>query len=181
MRSAFAATAFAVLLAPSCLSWNGVVERHGSMREVMREGRTGARISLDAAARSSRTVAVGALAGLDGEIAIVDGEAWVARDVGGRIVTEIALDSGLAATLLASSDVPSWRRGEVERAIDDLDAFLAEVAASRGLAGHRAWPFGDASDRRPPRRSPRPGRSVRRARRASAEVLDRFQRRGNRA
>lgn len=129
------------LAAVSCSRWDGAIERHGSMRQVMREGSTGPRISLDAAARSSRTVAIGALERLDGEIAIVDGETWVSRARGGRVHSEPVLNSGLSATLLASADVPSWRRTEVASDVASLDDFLASSAGPCGLEAYPAWPF----------------------------------------
>jgi acetolactate decarboxylase len=130
-----------VLASASCARWDGGIERHGSMGEVMRAGKTGPRISLDAAARSSRTVAIGALEGLDGEIAIVDGEVWVSRARAGKAVSETVLNSGLSATLLASADVPSWRRTEIEREVAALDEYLAGMAEPCGLGPYSAWPF----------------------------------------
>jgi alpha-acetolactate decarboxylase len=130
-----------LLVLGSCARWDGTVERHGTMREVMREGKSGPRISLDAAMRSSRTVAIGALEGLDGEIAIVDGETWISRGRGAKVVSEPVLNSGLSAALLASADVPSWRSTDVEREVSGLDDFLASVAAPCGLEPYSAWPF----------------------------------------
>jgi acetolactate decarboxylase len=128
----------------SCSSsgWDGSVQSWGGMREVMRGGRTQARISLSAAARSSRTLAIGALEGLGGEVVMVRGEIWVADTSGGRLACGLAgVDDERRATLLVSADVPRWREIELREAVRDLDQLLGRVAQEHGLAGLRAWPF----------------------------------------
>lgn len=100
----------------------------GVVQEVMRDGKTEARAALQQFA-SPGWYAVGAVAGLQGEILIDDGEALVARTA--ATVVEPAAP-GDQATLLTAAQVPAWREFLVDRAID-LDELpellLAQVPA----------------------------------------------------
>ena len=129
------------LAACSTPAWTGKIDRWGGMREVMREGRTGGRVSLSAVARSSRTVAIGALEGLLGEVAIVDGAVWIARADARGVWFERGLLEETRAALLVATDVPRWRRIPIERDVERLDDFLAEIAGREALSRFRAWPF----------------------------------------
>ncbi|MBK8096321.1 MAG: acetolactate decarboxylase [Planctomycetes bacterium] len=99
------------------------VEHFGVMREVMRDGKTGPRVDL-ARFEQPGWYAVGALAGLQGEILIDDGRVLVARQDAQRI-TEVA--SNAHATLLTAARVSAWREmplpdggdlASLERSID---------------------------------------------------------------
>ncbi len=54
------------------------VTQHGRMREVLREGNTQPRISLVEVAQRPGAIGVGALAGLGGEVTVVDANVWIA-------------------------------------------------------------------------------------------------------
>jgi alpha-acetolactate decarboxylase len=112
------------------------------MREVMAEGATQARVSLVDSTRAPGTVGIGALAGLTGEIAIVDGQSWIARVDGDSLRCERGAKATDSATLLAIARVPRWWTIPIDQdvAATDLDALLARTARERGL-GQRAWPF----------------------------------------
>lgn len=108
------------------------LETWGGMREALREGRSEARVALAEVAVPG-TYGVGALAGLEGEITIVDGRALVARVSEGACgVTEAA--PGDQATLLVVARVPRWR----ELPLADCDGYAeleAQVAAQLERAG----------------------------------------------
>ena len=110
------------------------VSAHGTMREVLREGRHEGRVDVLRAAGPT-TVGVGALAGLAGEVTIVGGRALVATAVaGGRAATRPARDGDRAA-LLVVADVPVWEDvplGDVA-SYHDLDRALAERLRARGV------------------------------------------------
>ena len=133
------------LLPAACRSpgWNGSVSAWGSMRAVMLGGETQGRVALDEAVRSRGCVGLGALEGLQGEIAVVDGVAWVARVEGGRPVSARGARTGDRATLLALADVRAWRAVAIESDVapDELDALLASEAERFGLADRDPWPF----------------------------------------
>lgn len=114
----------------------------GSMSEVMRQGRTEGRISLQSVLTSREMVGIGALEGLCGEIAILDGEAWTARNEGG-LVCERGARADDRATLLVISDVDEWHTTALDSDTDyaAFECALADLAASCGLDGRPAWPF----------------------------------------
>jgi len=132
------------LLLAACTSsgWTGKVETHGTMREVMREGRTEGRVELaDAVGRHS--FGLGALAGLQGEIAVLAGEVWIGRPRGAAIESSLREADGEQATLLALTEVRAWHELVIERdlAPAELEARVAEFGASLGLGVGQPWPF----------------------------------------
>lgn len=116
------------LAACRSVGWEGDVKRWGSMHEVMAEGAMGPRVRLVDASRAD-VVGIGALAGLEGEISIVDGTTWVTRS---RTSTKLDTTSGAAAggeaTLLVTATVHEWVGVQIDREID-----LADLVAWSGL------------------------------------------------
>lgn len=109
---------------------------HGSMHEVIGQQRHGARIGVDEVVRQSHVYAVGAVAGLRGEITIVDSVATVSGvNPEGAIVPFDGSSPG--AALLVGQVVPSWTRREVRAPVPhaDFDAWIAREVADAGLAG----------------------------------------------
>lgn len=131
------------LSACSAPRWDRRFASWGSMREVMAQGRTQGRVELASAVHGRSTVGVGSLAGLQGEIAIVGGVAWISRVDGERLACERGTRPGDQATLLATAEVPAWRTQRVERDVTaaELAGWLAEIARQNGLEHTRAWPF----------------------------------------
>lgn len=127
----------------ACRSSAPNVHTWGSMRAVMREGRTEARVRLADVLSSDRLVGVGALAGLAGEIAIVDGVAWIARVDSGQLQCDSDVRMEDHATLLATSDVEHWRELTLPRDVElvELEQFLAREARGTELERAPAWPF----------------------------------------
>ncbi len=139
---AFAVSLTLALGACSTPGGDGDIASWGSMREVMREGRSEARVTLVEALRSPSTVGIGAMAGLRGEVAIVDGVVWVGRVDGAEL--ECARDArpGDAATLLITAEVPVWRALMLDHdiAASALDELLASIAEQAGFPRSQAWP-----------------------------------------
>jgi hypothetical protein len=86
----------------------------GTMREVLREGRSEARVAL-AGLAGPTSVGVGALEGLTGEVTVIEGRVLVAVAMPpggeGERDAECSLreaEAGDRATLLLLADVPSW-------------------------------------------------------------------------
>jgi acetolactate decarboxylase len=127
--------AFAVLLLLSRASPRPPgIRIHGSLREVMHGGDRGARTTLEGFGAQAH--GVGALAGLAGEITIVDGETVIAVPDGkGGVVVERTRASGAGAALLAVIDVTDWRPIPVANdvAATELDAWLGETLAAAGV------------------------------------------------
>jgi hypothetical protein len=121
----------------------GTIEHYGEMMAVMREGQTQARVAL-AKCAGPHAFAVGAMEGLDGEITVIDGAAWVSRVRNGTFVTSgpevVSTDQ---ATLLIATRVNQWQTTRLDEATGgaDLEAAIERVAAARGLDTSRALPF----------------------------------------
>ena len=139
-RTFFCATA---LMLCGCASPPSV-QQYGAMREVLREGRTQPRIALQDVTCQPGAIAVGALAGLGGEITIVNGKTWVARSNGGGVeVTGPTTSLDDQATLLTTSHVASWinvplPNGGGGRRLEDM---VAEVALKHGIDATKPFPF----------------------------------------
>ncbi len=98
------------------------VQHWGAMREVMREGKTEGRVELQRFAERG-WYAIGALAGLDGEITVEDGAVLIARETPERLDADV---HDARATLFTAAYVSTWRDlplspgadlAEIERAI----------------------------------------------------------------
>ncbi len=125
-------------------SVNPPVEVHGALREMMHEGRTGPVVEVSRATGSPDTVAVGALAGLAGEVTVLDGEAWLSyaeEDGTARTVrTRTPSDS---AALLVVGRLPNaqWVTLEEDLPLAALADRIAALAQARGVDTSRPVPF----------------------------------------
>lgn len=120
------------------------VLQYGRMHDVLSGGAGKAvqLVSLADALKEPHACAVGALAGLEGEITIVDGSAWVARPAGaGLRIDGPSSTSKDGAALLLLSHVAEWDRFTIEKDLagEALDAFIADKARGAGL--DMAQPF----------------------------------------
>jgi acetolactate decarboxylase len=148
LAASLACAAFAGCAAPA---WNGTVQSWGTMREVMREGHSEGRVRLEAALADPECVAIGAMAGLRGEIAVVDGQVWIARVRGDRVEIARAAGPDDEAALLALAHVPLWSAEPVARelALTELGELVLERGRSLGLQSDVTVPFvvrGDFAD-----------------------------------
>ena len=107
----------------------------GEMRAVLRDGDTSARVR-PLEVTGPHTIAVGALAGLEGEITIDGGRALVAHaeTPDGEVRVQHARPRDQAALLL-SQDVSRWHEVELEACADyeALEARIAEELTARGF------------------------------------------------
>jgi hypothetical protein len=128
------------------------VEQFGEMRSVMREGRTEPRVRLASVASSETVYAVGALAGLEGEITIAGGKTWVARvSQDALVVRGPQASDGDQATLLTVANVDRWESDVITTTIQGtaLEETIEQVARSHGIDTARPFPFlieGEAVD-----------------------------------
>ena len=99
----------------ACTPSSGRLYQWGTMKSALRDGKTEARIDLSELTRHPHCYAVGALAGLEGEVVVIDGAAWVTRSDGVTTTTTQALpEHNEAATLLTAAYVPNWSAITVE-------------------------------------------------------------------
>lgn len=121
------------------------VKQFGTMREVMREGKTEARIRLADVLATPNAMAVGALEGLHGEVTIVDGEVWVSR-VGrdGELqVTGPEASDADSASLLTLGHIAKWHGTTIESAVSgrELEVLIEQVAKTAGIDTRKPFPF----------------------------------------
>ncbi|MCY3003722.1 MAG: hypothetical protein NTV21_18150 [Planctomycetota bacterium] len=140
VRLAALSVALASLVASCAAPQAGARElRFGTLREVMREGRSEGRVALAEVPGLRATVGVGALAGLAGEVTVVEGELWIARAVSGRV--EVAREPlpGEQATLLALSGNVRWVEHLTPRdlTLEEFGIWLGEL----GPTADASWPF----------------------------------------
>jgi acetolactate decarboxylase len=105
-------------------AWDGQVQVYGALRAMFHEGKTGAMVSLDSLLPNADLYGVGALADLSGEVTVIGGRAYLAYPEGAEATrTESTLQADVAATLLVTSEVPSWQSVVTDRAIrfEELD------------------------------------------------------------
>lgn len=132
----------ALALVAGCAVRGPRVTQHGGMREVLREGRSQPRIALAEVLARPHAYAVGAMAGLDGEVTIVNGSALVAR------VREGELDVGPPrpgdqATLLTLTSVERWRDVVLATASAEaeFDSAIESAAMAAGIHLGNPFPF----------------------------------------
>lgn len=120
------------------------VHHWGALHAIMADNDTAAVIALDALTPDSTLHAIGAVAGLHGEVTVIGGEVWLASPSGGDASMTIVADSSAApATLLIAASVPAWREVAIDAAIpfDSLAARVAALAAAAGVDVSRPFPF----------------------------------------
>lgn len=130
-------------LAVGFSSWDGRLVQYGKLHEVLAQGQHQARIRLGELTRQPHCYAVGALAGLNGEVTIVEGEI-VASSVGsaGTPVSP-RKPHETSATMIAAAYVPRWVETTIDRDVDPdgWEPFLRQVAAEHGLDTSKPFPF----------------------------------------
>lgn len=121
------------------------LEIYGTMREAIGLGQNQGRVTLGPLIAQPHLYAVGAVAGLGGEITILDGHAVVSTV--GPTHTLVTLEESDAATtqatLLMGARVPVWDVWEIPRdfAPADLENYIEEMAIKNGINVDEPFPF----------------------------------------
>lgn len=124
-----------------CASTTIPVEQHGGMRDVLRMGQTQPRISFEEIQKRPNAIAVGALAGLEGEVTVFDGEIFMATTADGASATTRRDPQGeVSVTLLTLAYVSSWVEQPLEAASSLEDAILL-AARSHRIDTSKPFPF----------------------------------------
>jgi acetolactate decarboxylase len=124
--------------------WDGEIHSYGSLRAMYHEGQIGSVVTMDAMLPDPDLYAVGALAGLDGEITVIAGDVYLSYPDGSATTKVERTDwSDAEATLLVAARVPAWISFSIKDPIrfEDLDEAIAELAASAGMNAHDRFPF----------------------------------------
>jgi alpha-acetolactate decarboxylase len=118
------------------------VTTFGTMRQLVREGDATPKAILAAVLERPHAHGLGSISGLRGEIAIVDGTAWLSYPpaaAGAAPKVIASKDSREQAGFLVTAhvDPAQWRRIAVGEALsaDNLEAALGKLVAQHGLAG----------------------------------------------
>jgi len=115
--------------------WDLTVGRWGTVREALRDGHSEARVVVGDVVGSPHALGVGAVAGLQGEITVLDGVVSVSRgERGGAVKSERGDGKGVEATLLALARVDQWR-SEPLAASSGRAALEADVQRALERAG----------------------------------------------
>lgn len=119
------------------------VQDYGGFSRMQQTRDYSAKVQLRDAVPGPGWYAIGALAGLQGEIIAVDGRVFLSlgRQGGGRIADQPADDA--QATLLATSRVEAWREIAVPGPMsqEQLHAFIVGEAFEAGFDPDQAFPF----------------------------------------
>jgi alpha-acetolactate decarboxylase len=118
------------------------VQVYGNFKRMSHTGDTTAKVRLGDIPAAPGTYAVGALAGLRGEVIMLDGRMLVTRghETRGRTEAPAAAD---AATLLVISRVDAWHEVRIPGDMNQsqFEAFVLRQAAARGLLAGAAFAF----------------------------------------
>jgi len=120
------------------------LSRWGSLREVLHDGKTEAKVRLADVCRSSATVGIGAVAELDGEILILDGEPFVSSVAAdGKPTTRTGSSAHVGAAMLVVADVPHWKTVRLDQPVDtaEFDKTIRDAAVGAGVDMHSPFPF----------------------------------------
>ena len=117
------------------------IQTWGTMREVLREGKSEERITLTKLP-SEHTIAIGALAGLAGEITVLNGVVHVATFDNGELNSGPS-QNGARATLLVMAEVPAWREQDLPALADfsSVEQAVRTAALKAGIDVTQPFPF----------------------------------------
>jgi alpha-acetolactate decarboxylase len=118
------------------------VQAFGNFKRLAHTGDAAAKIALREVPGTAGTYAVGALAGLRGEVIVWDGKLLVTRGHSAEGRTEPAAADD-AATLFALAKVTAWEEVGVPADMKqpEFEAFVVKQAAARGLPSTEPFPF----------------------------------------
>ena len=118
------------------------VNHVGALKDMMKKGDTSAKISLASLSSRDNLYAIGAMAGLKGEIQVFDGKPMNSYAQG----SEIGLDTSynVEATLLVYSWIDEWVEYPIDPHIissDQLESYVRSEAINAGINVDKPFPF----------------------------------------
>jgi acetolactate decarboxylase len=125
-------------------SWDGKISQYGEMREVLGRGHHEGRIRLGDLTERLHCYAVGALAGLEGEVTVFDGETVATRvDEAGRPTANSSNPKEEKAAMLVAAYVARWDDHRIAEEVspEALEPFLRSAAEKAGLDVSKPFPF----------------------------------------
>ncbi len=125
-------------------NWDGTIVMHGKMHEAIGQQRHEGRVQLKTLVSQSHFYGVAALAGLEGEATIVDGNVTVTRvDANGLLQPVESGQPDESATLLVGAYVPSWTEHKSVKSVPprEFDQYVADAAVKAGLDVSKPFVF----------------------------------------
>ena len=116
----------------------------GTLRAIMHDGKTGPVVALADVVPGPHAYALGALAGMRGEILVLDDHVVVSYPAGpGASRLDEVGGRAEQAALLVAADVPRWTRVAItdDIAADAFDERIAALAVRAGVDTSRRFPF----------------------------------------
>lgn len=119
------------------------VESFGSAREMIHRQDHTAKVRLNDALSKGNVYAIGAVAGLKGEISVVNGKSFISIGTPTGQKPFVGSPSDVGATLLVSAVVTSWLEVDVEKDLDGnaLRQFILDTARQHGLSTDQPFPY----------------------------------------
>ena len=121
---------------------NPHVHIHGALQNMMMHGDISPQARLADYSGTPGWWGLGAVAGLQGEVLIWDGQPWVAAAEADKVALKV--DPGAQATLLVAAQVERWTEVAIPKRVTTqakFEAFLAKAAAKAGLDVAAPFPF----------------------------------------
>lgn len=133
-------------LVGGCANRQVQVQQHGRMHDVLSSDQPQSlpAVRLAEVLRRPGAVGVGALAGLEGEVTIYDGQVWVARPAGGDVRVEgPTASSEERAVLRTAAHVEKWREVTIDAELSgaELEWFISEHARKARIDSDKPFPF----------------------------------------
>ena len=115
---------------------------HGSLHAVTKARDWSAKVDL-ADLSTVRTIGVGMLEGLKGTVTFVEGGAWMAEVVDGKIADRVTAEPTGEAAMMVFANVNRWRASAISKEVSftDLGAQIAARMSQVGLPMDRPTPF----------------------------------------
>lgn len=114
----------------------------GALRNIMMQGDLSAHLALDSLTKQPHLYGLGPVAGLQGEIMLVDSKPYVCRVQQGKPITQ--LDLSVGAAMLVYASVPRWKAVPVRATVNnvaDLEKHLDGWCRANGIDGSEPFPF----------------------------------------
>lgn len=118
------------------------VRHAGALKNIMHKGDLSAHAKLSEFAAVDHLWALGAVAGLKGEVLILDGAPYVSSVNGAAL--EVDTTFGKSATLLVYAEVEAWNASPIPASVKNdqqLQDYLSKAASEAGIATDAPFPF----------------------------------------
>jgi len=136
---------FAILLGSALFAGpvGAEIVQFGKMREALAEGKSQARVTLSELTQKPHFYGVGAMEGLSGEVAVIDGEIIATQAKSPQEFSDKADTKSTKATYFVGDYVPKWQTIKTNKAMTmkEIETFIADTAAQKGIPTQEPFMF----------------------------------------